>query len=330
MPLSGQVRIFILFLDACPQPCVMDACLIDSCAGSRRHTSQTASASVLAWSSARIDRQCIVSPTRNMDKGSVMQTTGRLDRGDGIGLAWSKLDGASPTIVFLPGFRSDMTGDKATALAAFCAARGQAMLRFDYSGHGASDGRFEDGTIGTWARDAVTAIDRLTEGRLILIGSSMGGWLALLTTLRRPERIAAIVGIAAAPDFTERLMWEAMTYEERAQLVRDDILHIPSQYGEPTPITRALIEEGRTHLLLESAIPIDCPVRLLHGQADPDVPWEMSLRIAERVTSSDVEVSLIKDGDHRLSRPRDLVLLKRTIAALLPPDGGEAFAEAGI
>ena len=259
-----------------------------------------------------------------------MQSTGRLDRGDGIELAWSKLDGTGPTIVFLPGFRSDMTGDKATALAAFCATHGHAMLRFDYSGHGASGGQFESGTIGIWAQDALTVLDRLTEGKVILVGSSMGGWLALLTALRRPERVAALVGVAAAPDFTEKLMWEAMTFEERARLSRDGILHVPSQYGEPTPITLQLIEEGRSHLLLDGPIQLDCKVRLLHGQADPDVPWEMAPRIAERLTARDVEIILVKDGDHRLSRPRDLALLTRTVAALLAPDGGETLAEAGV
>jgi len=259
-----------------------------------------------------------------------MQTTGSLDRGDGTELAWSKLNGAGPTVVFLPGFRSDMTGDKATALAEFCITRGQAMLRFDYSGHGASGGLFEDGAIGIWANDALTAIDRLTEGKLILVGSSMGGWLALLIASRRPERIAAIVGIAAAPDFTEKLMWDAMTFEERARLMSDGILRVPGQYGDPTPITRALIEDGRDHLLLDNPIPLNCKVRLLHGQADPDVPWEFALRIAERLTSDDVEIALIKDGDHRLSRPGDLAVLRRTIGALLAPNGGEALAEAGI
>jgi pimeloyl-ACP methyl ester carboxylesterase len=259
-----------------------------------------------------------------------LETTGRLDRGDGIELAWSKLDGAGPTVVFLPGFRSDMTGDKATALAAFCAARGQAMLRFDYSGHGASGGQFVDGTIGVWAQDALTVLDQVTEGKVILVGSSMGGWIALLTALRRPERISAIVGVAAAPDFTEKLMWDAMTFEERARIMRDGILHIPSQYGEPTPVTRALIEDGRTHLLLGNPILLDCRVRLLHGQADPDVPWELAVRTAERLTSRDVEIILIKDGDHRLSRPRDLAVLRRTVAVLLAPDGGEALAETGV
>ena len=259
-----------------------------------------------------------------------METTGRLDRGDGIALAWSRLAGASPTVVFLPGFRSDMNGDKATALVAFCAARGQGMLRFDYSGHGASGDQFEHGTIGQWAHDALTVLDRLTEGKVILVGSSMGGWLALLTALRRPERVAAIVGIAAAPDFTETLMWDAMTFEERARLMREGMLRVPSQYGEPTTITRALIEDGRKHLLLGNPILLDCKVRLLHGQADPDVPWEMALRTAEQLTAQNVEIILVKDGDHRLSRPRDLALLRRTLAGLLAQDGGETLAEAGV
>ena len=248
-------------------------------------------------------------------------TTGRLDRGDGTHLAWIRQDGRGPTIVFLPGFRSDMTGDKATALAAFAAERGQAMLRFDYSGHGASEGAFLDGAIGQWASDALTAIDRLTEGPLVLVGSSMGGWIALLTALARPDRVVALVGVAAAPDFTQRLMWDSMAPAERLTLVNEGVLYIPSQYGEPTPITRRLIEDGRDHLVLTGPIAFPGRVRLLHGQADPDVPWELALRIAERVTSDDVEIVLVKDGDHRLSRPRDLALLTRTVGALLEQDG---------
>jgi pimeloyl-ACP methyl ester carboxylesterase len=244
------------------------------------------------------------------------ETTGRLDRGDAIELAWTKHDGNGPTVVFLPGFRSDMNGEKATKLAAFCASRGQAILRFDYSGHGISGGDFETGTIGVWAGDALTVIDRLTEGKLILVGSSMGGWIALLTALKIPERVAAVVGIAAAPDFTERLMWDAMTFEERDRLMREGRIHIPSQYGQPATITRALIEDGRDHLLLDGPILLDCKVRLLHGQADPDVPWETALRTAERLVSHDVVVTLIKDGDHRLSREGDLALLLWTIAML--------------
>jgi pimeloyl-ACP methyl ester carboxylesterase len=250
-----------------------------------------------------------------------METTGRLDRGDGVELAWARLEGRSPTVVFLPGFRSDMTGDKATALAAFCVERGQAMIRFDYSGHGSSGGRFEDGTIGRWTEDALAVIDRRSEGPLVLVGSSMGGWIALLAARARPGRVAALIGVAAAPDVTETLMWEAMTFEERATIMRDGVLHVPSQYGEPYPITRALIEDGRTHLLLNDPIAIDCPVRLLHGQRDADVPWETALRVAEQAISQDVEVILVKDGHHRLSRPQDLALLCRTLGALLGQDG---------
>jgi pimeloyl-ACP methyl ester carboxylesterase len=249
-----------------------------------------------------------------------MTEIGRFDRGDGVELAFSRQHGVGPTVVFLPGYRSDMTGDKATALAEFCAARGHAMLRFDYSGHGTSGGRFEDGTIGVWTEDALKAIDLLTQGPLVLVGSSMGGWIALLTAIARPDRVAALVGIAAAPDFTQRLMWESMTPAERSTLQRDGVLYIPSQYGDPTPITLGLIEDGAHHHVLTGHIPIHCPVRLLHGQADPDVPWELALRIAEQVETPDARVTLVKDGDHRLSRPADLALLTQTVAALLGED----------
>jgi pimeloyl-ACP methyl ester carboxylesterase len=256
-----------------------------------------------------------------MIQTTITETMGRLDRGNGTELAWIRQEGHDPTIVFLPGFRSDMTGDKATALAAFCAERGLAMLRFDYSGHGASSGDFLDGTIGAWAADALAAIDALTTGKLILVGSSMGGWIALLTALARPERMADLVGIAAAPDFTQRLMWDAMAPPERAVLERDGVLHVPSQYGDPTPITMALIEDGAKHQVLTGRIPIHCPVRLLHGQADPDVPWELALEITRQVETPDARVILVKDGDHRLSRSADLALLRQTVAALLEQDG---------
>ncbi len=175
-----------------------------------------------------------------------METTGRLDRGDGVELAWARHEGASPTVVFLPGFRSDMTGDKATALAAFCAERGQAMLRFDYSGHGASGGRFEDGTIGRWTDDALAVIDRQSEGPLILVGSSMGGWIALLAALARPDRVAALVGIAAAPDFTEALMWSG----DELRAARHP--HARRRHAQAQPIRRAhpyhpRADRGRAH-----------------------------------------------------------------------------------
>ena len=246
-----------------------------------------------------------------------MEEGGRLARGDGPDLAYIRTPGSAPTVVFLPGFRSDMRGAKAVEVAALCAARGAGCLRLDYGGHGASGGRFEDGTISGWTADALHGIDRLTEGPLVLVGSSMGGWIALLVALARPDRVAGLVGIAAAPDFTERLMWDAMLPAERATLLRDGVVFAPSGYGDPVPITRALIEDGRRRLLLDGPIPLACPVRLLHGQRDPDVPWETSLRLAERLASPDVQVTLLKDGDHRLSRPADLALLRHAFAALL-------------
>ena len=246
-----------------------------------------------------------------------MEQTGRLDRGDGVHLAWRQLPGRGTTLVFLPGFGSDMAGAKAEALAMWASEHGRAMLRLDYSGHGASDGAFADGTIGRWAADALAVIDRLTEGSLLLVGSSMGGWIALLAALARPERIAGLVGIAAAPDFTEDLMWNAAMPAERAALLADGHVDVPSAYGPPQRITRRLIEEGRQHLLLRSAIAVQCPVRLLHGQRDADVPWERSLLLAERLAGTDIRVTLLKDGDHRLSRPADLRLLCQMLGPML-------------
>jgi pimeloyl-ACP methyl ester carboxylesterase len=213
---------------------------------------------------------------------------------------------ALPGIVFLGGFNSNMTGTKAVAISEFCRGRGQACLRFDYRGHGASGGRFRDGTIGLWLEDALDAFDRLTEGPQILVGSSMGGWLMLLLALRQPERIAGLVGLAAAPDFTENIWREFSAGQQQELLSRGEIKR-PSAYSdEPYVVTRALIEDGRRHFLLESEIDLDCPVRLLHGMADPDVSPAKSLRIAEQLRSQDAIVTLIKDGDHRLARPQDL------------------------
>jgi pimeloyl-ACP methyl ester carboxylesterase len=243
------------------------------------------------------------------------EQTGRLhDR-----LAWARLPGAEPGVVFLPGFRSDMQGSKALALRDHCAARGQAFLRFDYSGHGESEGRFEDGTIGQWAADAIAVFDTCMERPQVLVGSSMGGWIALLLARARPERVAALIGIAPAPDFTEALMWPAFDEAQRTTILRDGVLHLPSQYGEPTPITRALIEDGKRHSLLDAPIPLRCPVRILQGMRDPDVPWQHALRLVDALDSDDVRLHLIKDGDHRLSRPEDLRLLAETLDALISP-----------
>jgi len=241
-----------------------------------------------------------------------------LDAGSGVSIAYHRLPGKSPGVVFLGGFMSDMTGSKALALETFCRARGQAFLRFDYQGHGASSGTFEDGTIGLWAGDALTAISHLSEGPQILVGSSMGGWIALLVALKLAPRIAGLVGIAAAPDFTEDLIWAAMPPEKREKLQRDGVIYEPSQYGErPYGITHELIRDGRKHLLLREPVKLRCPVRLLQGMLDPDVPWQRSLRLADKLEGGDVRVTLVKDGDHRLSREADLALLCRTVEELL-------------
>ena len=246
----------------------------------------------------------------------------RIDRGDGVELAYAATPGGSPTLVFLPGFMSDMTGEKARMLAGFAGERGCASLRLDYAGHGASGGQFVAGTIGRWTEDALFLIDRLTEGPLVLVGSSMGGWIALLAARARPERMAALVGIAAAPDFTEALIWNGLPPHLRARLMEEGMLRRPSGYGGEQVITRALIEDGRTHLLLGASIPIGCPVRLVQGRRDDAVPWETALRLSERLDSQDVRVVLVKDGDHRLSRPQDLALLRRVVRPLLGQDGG--------
>ena len=248
------------------------------------------------------------------------EESGRIDRGDGVQLAYRRIAGHGVGVVFLGGFNSDMTGSKAEFLAGWCEARGTPFLRFDYSGHGASEGRFVDGTIGRWMQDAAWVIDALAPGPQVLVGSSMGGWIALL--LARARAPHALVGIAPAPDFTEDLMWAEFTPEIRATIERDGVWHRPSDYGAPYPITRALIEDGRRHLLLRGPIAIDAPVRILQGMRDPDVPWRHALRIAEAIAGDDVRVHLVKDGDHRLSRPADLALLGETLAPLLRENPG--------
>ncbi len=251
-----------------------------------------------------------------------MEQFGRMDRGDGVELAWALLPGEGPIIVFLPGYNSDMAGSKATVLRDLCAARGWSMLRLDYSGHGESGGAFTDGTIGRWAADARLVIDRQTTGQVLLVGSSMGGWIALLLARAMPARVVGLVGIAAAPDFTETMMWDTMMPAERATMAQQGYLDVPSDYGDPYRVTLRLIEDGRNHLVLGAKLPITCPVRLLQGQRDPDVPWETALRLAATLDSTDVEIRLIKDGDHRLSRPQDLAILAATVATLRGQDGG--------
>lgn len=240
-----------------------------------------------------------------------------LARGPGRAIAYCRSVGKSPGVIFLPGFRSDMGGAKALALEARCRAEGRAFLRFDYAGHGRSDGRFEDGTVGGWRQDAIDVLDALTTGPQVLVGSSMGGWLMLLAALARPARIAGLVGVAPAADFAATLMWDRFTAAQRAALERDGVVHLPSAYSaEPTPVTKLLLDEARGHALLGGPIALHCPVRLIHGTADPDVPWRLSLEIAEKLQSRDVEILLIKDGDHRLSSAQHLERLCTTVSAL--------------
>lgn len=244
------------------------------------------------------------------------EETGFIDGPSGR-IAYRRIAGARPGLVWFGGFKSDMTGTKAEHLARWSAENGRAFLRFDYSGHGASDGRFEDGTISAWLADALAAFDRLTEGRQIVVGSSMGGWIAALSALQRPDRIAGAVFIAPAPDFTEALLWDQLTGPERDQILTQGRLVEHSPYSpEPSIITRDLIEDGRRHLILGAPIEINAPVRILQGMADPDVPWRHALFFAERLTTNDMEMTLIKSGDHRLSKPHELAAIVAAIQSI--------------
>ena len=246
------------------------------------------------------------------------ETTGNLTRADGETLAWRRLDGRGPTVVWLGGFRSDMTGTKAQALADWAADSGRGYLRFDYLGHGESSGDFRSkGTITRWREDALAVLDDLVEGPAVLVGSSMGGWIACLAAMARPQRVASMVLIAPAPDFTEKLMTPGIPPQGHADLARDGVWLRPSEYGEPYPITRALLEDGaRWSILGSEPIPIEVPVRILQGGEDPDVPWRHALELAGALKGSDVTFTLIKDGDHRLSRPQDIARLIAAVAEL--------------
>ena len=237
---------------------------------------------------------------------------------DGRRIAFHRVAGAGPGVVFLGGFRSDMTGTKAAFLDAWARARGQAFLRFDYTGHGASSGDFRAGAIGDWARDAHDAIAALTAGPQVLVGSSMGGWIALLLARAIPGRIAGLVGIAAAPDFTEGGMWSDMDAAARARLAAEGEIVVPSAYGEdPYPITRRLIEDGRANLVLRDPLDLPFPVRLLHGSADADVPLAVALRLLGHATAADMSLTIVKDADHRFSAPGNLELIARTVEEVL-------------
>ena len=235
------------------------------------------------------------------------------DLPDGRRIAFRYTAGAGPTLVFLPGYMSDMTGSKACAAADWAAAQGRACLLLDYSGCGESSGEFAGGTLSRWRDEVLALIASQCSGPVVLIGSSMGGWLMLLVALAIPARIHALVGIAAAPDFTE---W-GTSAEDRQRLAAGETVYAPNPYGpEPTPTHPGLWADGQAQRLLGRPIALTCPVRLLHGQNDADVPWDLSLKLAAALRSADVQVTLVKDGDHRLSHDADIALLLRTLAAL--------------
>ncbi|MXU65565.1 alpha/beta hydrolase [Oceanomicrobium pacificus] len=248
-----------------------------------------------------------------------MGTRGELTSSRGQALAFCKTEARGkgenlPGLVFLGGFRSDMEGSKALFLENWAAERGRAFLRFDYSGHGASGGDFLDGSIGDWAADAREVIAAQTDGPQILIGSSMGGWISLLVARDDPDRVAGLVGIAAAPDFTEDSMWAGFDDAMRKTLLEEGQVALPSDYSDdPYIITRKLIEEGRTQLVLRDPLPLPMPVRLLHGTADADVAMSVPLRILDHAKAPDLRLTFVKGADHRMSGPAELALIGKTV-----------------
>ena len=241
-------------------------------------------------------------------------TPRKLDRGGGDTIAYHRVPGKLPGVVFCTGYRSNMNGAKVTAVESLCRTQGRACIRFDYRGHGESSGSFEHLTLSDWIADAIAVIDELAQGPQVLVGSSMGGWIMVRAALARPQRIAGLIGVAAAPDFTEDLMWRGFPPEVRAAIERDGLWRgVDPDNGILTVVTRALIDDGRMHLVLRQTIPLDVPVRLLHGMEDKEVPWVTSQRLAERLHGTDVTLTLVKGGAHRLSEPNELALLLRVL-----------------
>ena len=237
-------------------------------------------------------------------------------RPDGERLAYKAVEGGGPTLVWLGGFNSDMAGTKAQALADWAAARGRGYVRFDYFGHGRSSGEFVHGTISRWREDALAVVDSLTSGPLVLVGSSMGGWIATLAALARPERVAGLVLIAPAADMTDKLMEPELGPQARAALASQGVWVRPSPYGPGDPISRALLEDGRAWSVLPGPVACDAPLRVLQGGADTDVPWRHALALAQAWRGDDVVFTLVRDGDHRLSRPQDLARLIQAVEGL--------------
>ncbi|MDO5605882.1 MAG: alpha/beta hydrolase [Paracoccus sp. (in: a-proteobacteria)] len=241
-----------------------------------------------------------------------------LDTPQGRRIAFERLAGQGPGVVFLGGFKSDMRGTKAEHLAGWAARTGRAFLRFDYSGHGESSGDFEDGCIGDWAEDARAVLGALTTGPQILVGSSMGGWIAALLARDMPQHVAGLVGIAAAPDFTENGFWAGFSATQRDELMREGRIELPSDYDDqPYVITRRLIEDGRRQLILNRPLPLPFPVHLLQGTHDADVPVEWALRLLDHAAGEDVRLTLLRGADHRFSTPECLSLIESAITGVL-------------
>ena len=248
-------------------------------------------------------------------------TIQNLRRSSGASIAYHMISPSPsnnlPGIIFLAGFMSDMNGQKALAVENFARDNGQSFVRFDYFGHGSSSGKFADGHPGIWMADALAVLDELTNGPQILVGSSMGGWIMLLTAIARPERVVGLIGVAAAPDFTEDLLKNELTQLQVAEIEEKGFVVCPSNYDDDYIYTKTLFDEGRKHLVLHGEIPIDCPVRLLHGLNDDVVPWQTALTIQNKLRGTDVEIILAKNGDHRLSSDSDLLRLIETLAILI-------------
>jgi pimeloyl-ACP methyl ester carboxylesterase len=240
-----------------------------------------------------------------------------LETQTGRRLAYHRFSGREPGVVFLGGLRSDMTGTKAVHLDDWARRSGRAFLRFDYSGHGQSDGAFTDGCIGDWAEDAREAITRLTEGPVVLVGSSMGGWISLLLTRRMPEKVAGLVTIAAAPDFTEDGMWSEWSEEQRRACMEEGQVALPSEYGEDMIVTRRMIEDGRTRLVLREPLAVGVPVRMLQGTADAEVSTDTALRLLDHLDGLDIRLELVKGADHRFSDPACLDTITRAVGEVL-------------
>ncbi|KUF12085.1 alpha/beta hydrolase [Pseudoponticoccus marisrubri] len=239
-----------------------------------------------------------------------------LDGPRGDRLAYALTEGEGPMVVFLSGYRSDMDGTKAVHLEGWAERQKRPFLRLDYAGHGRSGGVFEEGCIGDWADDAEAVIRAATDGPVVLVGSSMGGWIACLLAQRLPQ-VAGFVGIAAAPDFTEDGFWAGFSEEQRRQVMETGALHLPSAYDDPYVVTRKLIEDGRAHLVLRAPLPMGWPVRLLQGTEDEAVSRETALRLLDAIESPDLQLTLVKGADHRFSEPQNLAMIEEALADVL-------------